>query len=96
MFRREVLPIDKIVNMFLRQNGLETPLLQKRLVDAWDSMAGKTIARYTEDKFIRNQVLYVKISSPAMRSDLSMIRTELVNKLNQHVGARIIIDIKFF
>ena len=96
MFRREVLTIDKIVNMFLRQNGLETPLLQKRLVDAWDSMAGKTIARYTEDKFIRNQVLYVKISSPAMRSDLSMIRTELVNKLNQHVGARIIIDIKFF
>ncbi len=96
MFKREVLPIDKIVNMFLRQNGLETPLLQKRLVDAWDSMAGKTIARYTEDKFIRNQVLYVKISSPAMRSDLSMIRTELVNKLNQHVGARIIIDIKFF
>ena len=82
--------------MFLRQNGLETPLLQKRLVDAWDSMAGKTIARYTEDKFIRNQVLYVKISSPALRSDLSMIRTELVNKLNQHVGARIIIDIKFF
>ncbi len=96
MFKREVLPIDKIVNMFLRQNGLETPLLQKRLVDAWDSMAGKTIARYTEDKFIRNQVLYVKISSPALRSDLSMIRTELVNKLNQHVGARIIIDIKFF
>ena len=96
MFKREVLPIDKIVNMFLRQNGLETPLLQKRLVDAWDSMAGKTIARYTEDKFIRNHVLYVKISSPAMRSDLSMIRTELVNKLNQHVGARIIIDIKFF
>ena len=96
MFKREVLPIDKIVNLFLRQNGLETPLLQKRLVDAWDSMAGKTIARYTEDKFIRNQVLYVKISSPAMRSDLSMIRTELVNKLNQHVGARIIIDIKFF
>ena len=96
MFKREVLPIDKIVNMFLRQNGLETPLLQKRLVDAWDSMAGKTIARYTEDKFIRNQVLYVKISSPAMRSDLSMIRTELVTKLNQHVGARIIIDIKFF
>ena len=96
MFKREVLPIDKIVNLFLRQNGLETPLLQKRLVDAWDSMAGKTIARYTEDKFIRNQVLYVKISSPALRSDLSMIRTELVNKLNQHVGARIIIDIKFF
>ena len=96
MFKREVLPIDKIVNMFLRQNGLETPLLQKRLVDAWDSMAGKTIARYTEDKFIRNQVLYVKISSPALRSDLSMIRTELVNKLNQHVGARIILDIKFF
>ncbi|MBR1401145.1 MAG: DUF721 domain-containing protein [Prevotella sp.] len=96
MFKRKVLSVDEVVSMFLRQNGLETPLLQNRLMDAWDTVAGKTIACYTEEKYIRNQVLFVKITSPALRSDLSMMRTQLVNKLNQYVGARIIVDIRFY
>ena len=96
MFKRDVLPVADVVNMFLRQNGLETPLLQNRLVDAWDEVAGKAVARYTGDKYIRNQVLFVKLTSPALRSDLSMMRTALVDKLNQHVGARIIVDIRFY
>ncbi|MBR1428585.1 MAG: DUF721 domain-containing protein [Prevotella sp.] len=96
MFKRDVLPVADVVNMFLRQNGLETPLLQNRLVDAWDEVAGKAVARYTEDKYIRNQVLFVKLTSPALRSDLSMMRTALVDKLNQYVGARIIVDIRFY
>ncbi|MBR1462941.1 MAG: DUF721 domain-containing protein [Prevotella sp.] len=96
MFKRKVLSVDEVVSMFLRQNGLETPLLQNRLVDAWDTVAGNVIARYTEEKYIRNQVLFVKIASPALRSDLSMMRTQLVNKLNKYVGARIIVDIRFY
>lgn len=96
MFKREVQGISDLVNVFLRQNGLEMPLLQKRLIDAWGKVAGKVIDRYTEEKYIRNQVLFVKISRPALRSDLSMMRTDLVNRLNQEVGARIIIDIRFY
>jgi len=96
MFKRDVLNINDLVNLFLRQNGLEMPLLQKRLIDAWGKVAGKVIDRYTEEKYISHQVLFVKISRPALRSDLSMMRTELVNRLNQEVGARIIIDIRFY
>ena len=96
MFKRDVHDINDLVNQFLRQNGLEMPLLQKRLIDAWGKVAGKVIERYTEEKYIRNQVLFVKISRPALRSDLSMMRSELVNRLNQEVGARIISDIRFY
>ena len=34
MFRRSVQDIRSVLNTFLRQKGLETPLLQKRLMDA--------------------------------------------------------------
>jgi predicted nucleic acid-binding Zn ribbon protein len=96
MFRRDIHDVSELVNAFLRQNGLETPLLQRRLIDSWGKVAGKTIERYTEEKYIRNQVLFVKLSRPALRADLSMMRTELVNRLNQEVGAKIIIDIRFY
>ncbi|MBR5038126.1 MAG: DUF721 domain-containing protein [Prevotella sp.] len=96
MFKRDIHDVSELVNVFLRQNGLETPLLQRRLIDSWEKVAGKVIERYTEEKYIRNQVLYVKLSRPALRSDLSMMRTDLVNRLNQEVGAKIIIDIRFY
>ena len=96
MFRRDIHDVSELVNAFLRQNGLETPLLQRRLIDSWGKVVGKTIERYTEEKYIRNQVLFVKLSRPALRSDLSMMRTDLVNRLNQEVGAKIIIDIRFY
>lgn len=80
----------------LREEGLETPLLQKRLMDSWEHVAGKVVARYTLDMFIRNQTLYVKLSSPAMRADLSMMKTELVKKLNKEVNSQVIVDIRFF
>lgn len=96
MFKRKVLNLDEVVRMCLRENGLETPLLQTRLVDAWEQVAGDVVARYTEEKFIRNQTLFVKISSPALRSDLLMMREILVDRLNKEVGTRVITDIRFY
>ena len=77
MFKREVKSINDILQQFLRKEGLETPLQQKRLIDAWDSVAGQMVAHYTEEKFIKNQILFVKITNPALRQDLSMMRQQL-------------------
>ena len=60
------------------------------------AVAGPVVARYTGDIFISNQTLMVKINNSALRAELSMMRTQLVNRLNQHVGVRVIADIKFF
>lgn len=96
MFKKDVLPLSDVLNRALRQEGLETPMLQYRLIDSWESVVGKTVARYTGEKYIRNQILHVKILNPALRSDLNMMRTDIANRLNQAVGSRIIIDIRIY
>ena len=57
---------------------------------------GRSVVRYTSEMFIKNQTLFVKISSPALRADLSMRRTRLVKQLNDAVGAMVIADIKIY
>lgn len=96
MFRREVKSISDLLNMYLRREGLETPLLQKRAIDAWDNIMGAMITRYTGEKFIKNQTLYVKITNPALRQDLSMMRTRIVQRINLAVGSQVIIDVKVY
>ena len=96
MFKRDVLPLDEVLKKLLREEGLEVPLLQMRLVDAWEVVTGNVVSRYTAEKYIRNQTLFVKITNPALRQDLSMMRTQLVKRLNEQVGSFIISDIKIF
>ena len=95
MFRRDVKSIKDLVMSNLRENGLETPLLQKRLIDSWPEVAGPSVARFPREVSIYNQVLYVKLSSPVLRTELSMRRQSFIDKLNHVVGARIITDIRF-
>lgn len=96
MFKRDVLPLDEVLKKLLREEGLEMPLLQKRLVDAWEVVTGNVVSRYTAEKYIRNQTLFVKITNPALRQDLSMMHTQLVKRLNEQVGSFVISDIKIF
>lgn len=95
MFKKDVLQIRSLILRNLRAQGLETPLLQKRLVDSWATVMGDAVAAYTVGLSIRNQTLFVKMSSPALRADLSMQRQELVRKLNERVGSQVIADIRF-
>ena len=95
MFKRDVNNIKDLILKNLRAQGLETPLLQKRLIDSWAEVAGQTVANYTDGLFIKNQTLFVHLTSPALRADLQMMRTELVRKLNAHVGSQVIADIRF-
>jgi predicted nucleic acid-binding Zn ribbon protein len=96
MFKRKAEPIDDILAQIMRTQGLETPLLQRRLVEAWENVAGPVVARYTGQKFISNQTLVVQLLNPALRADLSMMRQKLVKRLNDTVGAYVISDIKFY
>ena len=96
MFRREVKSVADVLQQLLREEGLETPLQQKRLIDSWETVTGRIVASYTTEKFIQNQTLYVKIVNPALRQDLAMMRQQLVKRLNEQVGSFIISDIKVY
>ena len=80
MFRRNSILIKEVIMKNLREQGLETPLLQKRLIDAWPVVMGEAIAALTGDLYIRNQTLFVHLNNPA---------------LNEHVGNQVIADVRF-
>ena len=95
MKRNNTEQIGEVLRQFLRQQGLETPLNEYRLVDAWKDVVGPVIARYTTNLFIKNQVLYVSLSSSVIRQELMMGREMLIRNLNAQVGSQVIVNIVF-
>lgn len=88
--------ISTVIRQFLREEGLETPLNQHRLIDSWAEVMGQGIMRYTGNIFFKNQTLVVQIKSAVLKQDLMMARTNLVRRLNEHVGAQVITEIQFY
>ena len=86
-------PCSTLIMRFMRQSGLEMPLNQYRLIQSWADVAGQLVAEQTKEIFIRNQTLYVRVTSPAMRANLMMNRTRLTSLLNKQVGADVITNI---
>lgn len=95
MKRNNTEQVGDVIRKFLRQSGLESPLNEFRLVDAWRDVVGPTISKYTLNLYIRNQTLVVHLSSSVLRQELQMQREMLVRHLNEKVGASVIVDIIF-
>lgn len=93
MKRGGVKSISELVKATCREEGLETPLNEYRLINSWSQVLGPTVKYYTKELYIRNQVLYVQVTSSVLRQELMMNRKTLVHRLNEHVGAQVITDI---
>jgi predicted nucleic acid-binding Zn ribbon protein len=93
MRKTESEKVGGVILQYLREMGLETPLNEHRLINAWDTVLGPAVSKYTTDLKIYTQVLFVTVSSAALRNELMMRRTELVARLNAQVGAQVITQI---
>lgn len=87
--------INDLVGAFLREEGLETPLYEYRIVNAWNEVMGQTVSRYTSEIYVRNSLLYVKLKSPALKQNLLMMHHDIAQKLNMKVGRQTIVDVRF-
>lgn len=96
MRRNNTEKLGDVIMKLLRQEGLETPLNQHRLVESWKDVVGPVIYKYTTNIYIKNQTLYVQLSSSVIRQELQMSREMLVRNLNSQVGAQVISDIMFY
>lgn len=95
MKRNQAKSIGELIQYYLRQESLESPLNEVRLIKAWPEVLGPVINSYTKELFIKNQTLYVHLSSAVLRQELMMGRELLVKNLNEKVGAQVITNIVF-
>ena len=95
MRRQNAEILGKILNQVMREEGLETPYNEYRLVEAWPEVVGPGIARFTASAEIRNRILFVRLTSSVVRQELFAGRASLVRRLNDHVGAQVIDYIRF-
>ena len=66
-----------------------------RIINSWEKVVGKIFAKHTTNLNVKNKKLYVKLDSSVLRSDLYMERSQIVKKLNDEIGKKVIDEIIF-
>lgn len=95
MKRTQAQQIGEIIDEFLKAEHLDTQLNEQRACAIWPQVVGYGINRYTVSRDVRDGVMYVRLSSAALRNELMLNRSRLVQHINEALGREVIHDIVF-
>ena len=93
MRRQKTELLGDVISRVLKTQNLASKLYEMRVLDAWENVLGSPVVAYTKNKYIKNKVLYVQITSAVLRNELLMSRELLIKSLNREAGAEVIKDI---
>jgi predicted nucleic acid-binding Zn ribbon protein len=95
MRKREAQSLSEILGESLKNLQIDGKINETRILDAWSEVVGPVISAHTINKYVSRRVLYVQMDTPIIRSELQMMRQNLVERLNKAAGADTIRDIIF-
>jgi predicted nucleic acid-binding Zn ribbon protein len=85
--------LKEAIDQLLKAYKLDDKLAERRLIASWESVMGAMIAKHTKDLYIKHQQLFVTLDSAALRNELSLAKTKIVQMLNEEVGSQVIVEV---
>lgn len=81
--------VEKMLEVYhLRRKYDETSILS-----AWPQIIGKAISNRTQQIFIKDKKLFVKVESAVIKHELLLMRKQIIVNVNEHVGKVIVEDL---
>ena len=88
-------PAD-VLPKLMQRLGLKERLHETEVMEAWGKIVGEFIAAHSAPVALREGVLYVRVLQPALHYELEQVaKIDILRKLKQRFGAKIIRDIRF-
>lgn len=85
--------MGEAIRELLNSYRLSSKFDEANLINSWERIAGKPIAKKTKKIYIRNKVLFVELDSPSMKNDFSLHKTQVLDLFKKEFGGDIITDI---
>lgn len=93
MKRHDPKSFGQLFEQLIDSVGARDTYEQQHICYMWPEVMGPTINRHTLRRWVDGGTLHVVISSAPLKSELGMMRREIVARLNQAVGKTVITDL---
>lgn len=91
--KNEFQTMGQAIRELLNSYRLSGKFDEARVIESWERLAGKPIAKRTKKLYIRNKVLFVELDSPSMKHDFSLHKGQVLEVFKNEFGPGIITDI---
>ena len=71
---------------FLSKSRLKYSIQALQIEEAWESIMGKTIAKYTEKIQLNNQTLYITTHMAPLKNELMFQKDSIISRVNELLG----------
>jgi hypothetical protein len=85
--------VGDIVNQIIKNNKLEPGLNQVSVVEAWATLMGNGVNSYTKNVALRNNILYVELTSAVLREELSYGKNKIIQMINDELGKDVVREV---
>ncbi|NNC70350.1 MAG: DUF721 domain-containing protein [Flavobacteriaceae bacterium] len=86
--------IDELMKEMLQKNNLQKGIDNLAVQEAWKEVMGHGVMAYTNAIELRKNSLTVRLSSSALREELSYGKEKIISMLNENLNKTIIKTIK--
>jgi len=87
--------LGEAIREMLHQLRLNEKLNETRLTASWEQIMGRMIASHTENMFLKDKKIFIKLDSPALKNELMMSKTKLLERINEEVKEMVVEDVVF-
>ena len=87
--------LKEVIEQMLSVYKLKRKFDETALIAFWPEMVGKSVANRTTNIYVRDRRLYLRLESSVIKHELLMMRTQIIDKLNEHAGSKVIDEIVF-
>jgi len=93
MRRKDPQKIGEVLREYVKRMRMEARLREAGIANEWEQIVGKMIADATAEIYVRDRKLHVKLYSSTVRNQLFMMRDQLRDKVNEHLGSPVIDEV---
>jgi predicted nucleic acid-binding Zn ribbon protein len=90
MRKSQTQKIGDVIRDCLNELHIARKLKEVSIVSEWETLMGKTVANRTEKIYIKNRTLFVHVRSSVLKTELLMMRQDIMNRVNENAGETII------
>lgn len=85
--------LSNVINDFIDRTGLRQKFQEQEILQKFKEIMGPFLMKKVQKSYVRNQKLYLKLSSAAFKQELIMQKTNLLLQLNTKIGYEYLIDL---
>ncbi|NIS60958.1 MAG: DUF721 domain-containing protein [Proteobacteria bacterium] len=93
--RRNPQRVGAILEKTLKKMSLDRKLKEHEIWNVWNSVVGEAVSRHAQPDFMKNKILFVKVSSSPWVHQLHYMGKGICEALNERLGTHIVEEIRF-